>query len=970
MENGGEDGGKQERETEGLPVEAEGAAEGSGPVSQTHTEASGSETSPLTHTHSAQDSSTLPDPPPSSLHLTLANSTTALISGERDERSMMMQSEDEEEEDDDKDLIVLDPEHPLMKRFQSALEKHLTDQLKRLDHEFREKEAQEKAKRSQKESLAVELHSAQQGLAKMQAALEVRRDASAQASAWRRDAQEQLEDTRNQYSTVAEQTSKQRAEVSELQSEEDKLAQNLLYMQDVTSDLRSDITVMKNATRKAQSEKLQAEQQKQKQDLYVERLVKQEEKLKEQINLYEVQTLAQAEETQAAKDALAEAQLGMDSLAVERKQLLQQWNSSLMETNKRDEAFTAMQEALRQANLQMRALDTEAEGYKRLIVKEQEQNELLTIRLNRAQLNSATCRKLITHSSSQQEALQVMYSTCSRTLQETEKSLNRVTAEYSTCQSELAVLRKRLAEALSVRLDLEEKIMKKMQEQLTHDNAAKYSKQLSNKTASHQREREAQHSKLESELAAVTLEVNQLTLRLEALAGLQADLEKEICHRHQLLTAREAEAAKYVIAIERKQATINEYNKKIQQIVASTGLEDLSPLEIQVSNLNEQLKEVGAETKEKQRILLWQQGELVKLSQERQAQNSAVLTLHTQLTILQQKKIKIESKVKQEQRGLAELERFSKSLRLDMQKLQSLVNQNSQLSQELQQSLILTEKSFIHELKDAERESVGMQLHWEKLQEEKERLLNSLMEAERQILLWEKKIQLVRETRSTVDTEVGKGDICTMKAEIHRMELRYGKLSKQKEQLMREMEAAVARRESIVVRIEAQGRSDRKQPTHSSLHHTLQGLRRSILHTHKQAEECDGVIPELQYEKNSLIESLREKQLHISAIHNTCTSLSTKLQDLQETREGNLTRLLALQSRAKHLQAVKEGRYSATASGEAALEQAMQKQHERLHSVSGILRRAMQDFPQQRSTLQKIHLVLSSRRQREDSSST
>uniref|UniRef100_A0A8B9GTB7 Coiled-coil domain containing 40 n=1 Tax=Astyanax mexicanus TaxID=7994 RepID=A0A8B9GTB7_ASTMX len=796
-----------------------------------------------------------------------------------------------------------------MKRFQSALEKHLTDQLKRLDHEFREKEAQEKAKRSQKESLAVELHSAQQGLAKMQAALEVRRDASAQASAWRRDAQEQLEDTRNQYSTVAEQTSKQRAEVSELQSEEDKLAQNLLYMQDVTSDLRSDITVMKNATRKAQSEKLQAEQQKQKQDLYVERLVKQEEKLKEQINLYEVQTLAQAEETQAAKDALAEAQLGMDSLAVERKQLLQQWNSSLMETNKRDEAFTAMQEALRQANLQMRALDTEAEGYKRLIVKEQEQNELLTIRLNRAQLNSATCRKLITHSNSQQEALQVMYSTCSRTLQETEKSLNR---EYSTCQSELAVLRKRLAEASSVRLDLEEKIMKKMQEQLTHDNAAKYSKQLSNKTVSHQREREAQHSKLESELAAVTLEVNQVTLHLEALAGLQADLEKEICHRHQLLTAREAEAAKYVIAIERKQATINEYNKKIQQIVASTGLEDLSPLEIQVSNLNEQLKEVGAETKEKQRILLWQQGEIVKLSQERQAQNSAVLTLHTQLTILQQKKIKIESEYEQNQRGLAELERFSKSLRLDMQKLQSLVNQNSQLSQELQQSLILTEKSFIHD----------------------HPLCMCVRCCRRQILLWEKKIQLVRETRSTVDTEVGKGDICTMKAEIHRMELRYGKLSKQKEQLMREMEAAVARRESIVVRIEAQGRSDRKQPTHSSLHHTLQGLRRSILHTHKQAEECDGVIPELQYEKNSLIESLREKQLHISAIHNTCTSLSTKLQDLQETREGNLTRLVALQSRAKHLQAVKEGRYSATASGEAALEQAMQKQHERLHSVS------------------------------------
>lgn len=38
-------------------------------------------------------------------------------------------------------------------------------------------------------------------------------------------------------------------------------------------------------------------------------------------------------------------------------------------------------------------------------------------------------------------------------------------------------------------------------------------------------------------------------------------------------------------------------------------------------------------------------------------------------------------------------------------------------------------------------------------------------------MLWEKKIQLVKETRSAVDSEVGQGDIQMMKAEIHRMEV-------------------------------------------------------------------------------------------------------------------------------------------------------------------------------------------------------
>ncbi len=41
----------------------------------------------------------------------------------------------------------------------------------------------------------------------------------------------------------------------------------------------------------------------------------------------------------------------------------------------------------------------------------------------------------------------------------------------------------------------------------------------------------------------------------------------------------------------------------------------------------------------------------------------------------------------------------------------------------------------------------------------------------RQIMLWEKKTQIVKETRSAVDSEVGQGDIQMMKAEIHRMEV-------------------------------------------------------------------------------------------------------------------------------------------------------------------------------------------------------
>jgi len=69
----------------------------------------------------------------------------------------------------------------------------------------------------------------------------------------------------------------------------------------------------------------------------------------------------------------------------------------------------------------------------------------------------------------------------------------------------------------------------------------------------------------------------------------------------------------------------------------------------------------------------------------------------------------------------------------------------------------------------------------------------SLPPCRRQIMLWEKKTQLARETRAAVDSEVGQGEVRAMKSEIHRMQVRYGQLMKQQEKMIQEMEKAVSR---------------------------------------------------------------------------------------------------------------------------------------------------------------------------------
>lgn len=58
--------------------------------------------------------------------------------------------------------------------------------------------------------------------------------------------------------------------------------------------------------------------------------------------------------------------------------------------------------------------------------------------------------------------------------------------------------------------------------------------------------------------------------------------------------------------------------------------------------------------------------------------------------------------------------------------------------------------------------------------------MSEIVESERQILLWERKIQLEKEMQVTLDPDVGQNELQELKKEIHRMELRLEDLRKVK----------------------------------------------------------------------------------------------------------------------------------------------------------------------------------------------
>lgn len=80
------------------------------------------------------------------------------------------------------------------------------------------------------------------------------------------------------------------------------------------------------------------------------------------------------------------------------------------------------------------------------------------------------------------------------------------------------------------------------------------------------------------------------------------------------------------------------------------------------------------------------------------------------------------------------------------------------------------------------------------------------------------------------------------------VQVRLSQLMRQRECLLRESEATVARRETIVLRKEAMMRNSLKQATQGDLSLSIQGLQRKIREAHK-VKEADGTLIHLCLEQ-------------------------------------------------------------------------------------------------------------------------
>ena len=179
-------------------------------------------------------------------------------------------------------------------------------------------------------------------------------------------------------------------------------------------------------------------------------------------------------------------------------------------------------------------------------------------------------------------------------------------------------------------------------------------------------------------------------------------------------------------------------------------------------------------------------------------------------TILQQKRLRFDREIEEEEKRIAKMGKEHVEMDTTMQKLSTIKSRTEEKRAEIQNKCIVMERTFIEELKEDEAASVAIQARVDQAEEAEQAYQGTILDSERQIQLWEKKIQLAKEMQEAYDPSVGKSEIQMKQKEVNRLRVVDEQLSREIAKAVKEIEQATLKRASIETRHKGKKKLDKR----------------------------------------------------------------------------------------------------------------------------------------------------------------
>jgi len=809
-----------------------------------------------------------------------------------------------EEEFEDGEFPFLKADHPLLGRVQEALAQQLSRHNERVTLGLREKNEELKKLVKHREEIGVTLYGAQQQLAKLQLQLEQLHDRMAMVESQRLTDDEALKVITAAYEGKKADVDEAVRRLGKSQDEQNQLNITLRQVEEYNEQMKAEIQVTRRATYKAEDHIKTVEKAKVKQDHLIDSMNEDVKRMTEQKALLEAQLVAQKQETEAATTTLREASREMDAIEFEKKQLLQQWRSSLVGMQRRDEALQNVQQALtEQAEMEL-AVESEVRGLQNSIRTEQERNEQLSALRDRNEREMTHLNTGMTTIKTDREKLMDHFNVLKRSLDTITEETTKLHSNIADHDHQHQVVEKNVQQVSRDTTALLTKIDEEVSEQTTVDRASSNSKKRIKKIREEITQKEVETQNLHNEIARVTVDSLNTKAHNQMLKDRLKQLSEDLSEREKLIEQYEQEIRKRHHQIEKKQLYVDrlnrEYDEKRTKLENEAGEADVQgPQEAKIKHMKKAIADITKDCSDMQKDWIQKQTSLLSVSSETDRLRGHLNDQKNRKMVLEQKRVRIEASLEAQQKEIKELENAMKHLRFDMDRMNGAIVKSDGRTKELGNHNSMMETEFVAKLKEIEAQCLSMEASVGQVKEEKAGMTQDILEAERQVLLWERKIALEKEMQEALDPNVGQSESGAMVKEIHRMELRLDQLKRRQEQMIMEMERAIHKRDAIALKFEPKAKKNKAVTTAANLKRQIQSLKNNLRLCTQANSDTEQKISVSEAELEQLTKTIESSNEECTHLERDLEMLRNDVQVSAVEKQRNLSSILKLQRTAK-----------------------------------------------------------------------
>ncbi|OHT06027.1 hypothetical protein TRFO_05664 [Tritrichomonas foetus] len=811
-------------------------------------------------------------------------------------------NEEEEFGENDGDFSdeELDPDNPTIAKLQKDLNKQLRDLWDSVDVAIRDKQAEIAKLTNDRENVGVELYSIQQTLAKLQTRLTNANEQREICEQERRQTEEELAEYRQALEESEADLKIRNTEYERNRSELDKLNEIVLRLEQHNQETKNQVAVTRRETYKSEQAASETEASKLEQDLYIDRLTKQVKDITKDLSTMEAQIIAQRAETKTARDALLQASLEMEKINFERNHLLQDWNSSLISVKRRAVTLDEIKKAAAAQEEEIRALQNENSGLKTQIQQQHDIKEKNQILYNKIMDRLKYLMNKIDEANRRRADLQNQLENLCQLCKDKEQAVSKALIEKNQATSEFNQSLKGANEISNRIHELEDSIMKHMTEQsdLKRDTIAAQNavQKVRDQIAGKDREL----SNLRNEVVRLKIDKLNIVGQSEKLERGLKEIVEELQQKDNLINQYEMQIRRNNVDIEKRQSEVDKLNRQYDALKSAQNGEEYGPLERKIRVLQSKIEATDEASIEAQAQWLKKQTELVAL--EHNCDDIETLNNKTtaHIAVLSRKRDRTRNNLQATEKEIERLNVQIRVLQREMQRLGEQLSMNSDNGNVLVEGNIHFEAEILEGLQRKEEEAANMSRKIEELAVQREQLADELMDTEKEIMLWEKKLVLMKQMKDALDPNYGASELRTMKKEIARMELRLKQIKKQQGVIVQEMEFALKRRETIATRGAVQKRLN-KDRTRADIAKGITELKREVRRLNEETNREDEAMQldvisqrELTQEIEQLTQVYKEVQLKKAEIERAYNEQEKRkiVSNTKLTRLHEKTRLL------------------------------------------------------------------------------